>query len=189
MVFSSAWRRVVAQKNQPLTAMEKHAHSPTQHRHSSGESGRHPNHYVRLALMAALSFVAMFILMYAMVDVFGNVVSNLNQAYMAALMTAPMIAIELIVMGMMYQNKKLNAALIVASVSVGVLCFAAIRQQALIGDKQFVRSMIPHHAGALLMCHQAALEDAELKELCRNIEESQTREIAQMKGILQRLEK
>lgn len=149
----------------------------------------HHNHYGRLALMAGLSFVAMFILMYAMVDVFGHVYSNFNQAYMAGLMTAPMIAIELLVMGMMYHNKKLNALLIGGSIVAGALFFAAIRQQTLISDRQFLRSMIPHHSGALLMCRESALQDAEIKELCKQIEASQTREIAQMKTILQRMDK
>jgi hypothetical protein len=48
--------------------------------------------------MAALSFIAMDILMYAMVDRPANVFPNLNQAYMADLMTAPMVIIELLVM-------------------------------------------------------------------------------------------
>jgi uncharacterized protein (DUF305 family) len=170
--------------------MEKHAHSPTQHHHhSSGQHSPQATHYGRLALMAGLSFVAMFVLMYAMVDVVGNVISNVNQAYMAALMSAPMVLIELLVMGVMYHNRKLNAVLMGASVVVGGLCFAAIRQQTFVGDKQFLRSMIPHHASALLMCDEASLQDAEIKDLCRNISEGQQREIAQMKAILQRLEK
>ena len=49
--------------------------------------------------MAALSFVAMYVLMYAMVDRVANVHPNLNQLYMAALMTAPMIVLELVLMG------------------------------------------------------------------------------------------
>jgi uncharacterized protein (DUF305 family) len=127
--------------------------------------------------------------MYAMVDVFGNVLSNLNQVYMAGLMTAPMIVIELLLMGMMYHNKKLNRLLIGISAVVGVLLFAAIRQQTLISDTQFIRSMIPHHAGAILMCNEAPIEDPEIKELCKNISASQAQEISQMKAILQRLKK
>jgi hypothetical protein len=51
--------------------------------------------YARLALMAALSFVAMYVLMYAMVAEWRDVYPNINQAYMAALMAAPMVVIEL----------------------------------------------------------------------------------------------
>jgi hypothetical protein len=51
----------------------------------------HANHYPRLLAMTALSFIAMYVLMYAMVDEFASVYSNLNQAYMAGLMTAPIV--------------------------------------------------------------------------------------------------
>ena len=124
-----------------------------------------------------------------MVDVWGNVFVNINQVWMAGLMAAPMVVVELLMMGMMYPNKKLNAALIGISFVAGVLFFAAIRQQTLVGDKQFVRSMIPHHAGAILMCNDASIQDPELKQLCENIATSQAKEIAQMKAILARLDK
>ena len=63
----------------------------------------------------------------------------------------------------------------------------SIRDQTAISDRQFIRSMIPHHAGALLMCDEAPISDPELVELCKSIKESQQREIDQMKAILQRL--
>ena len=55
-------------------------------------------HYRHLLIMAGLSFASMYALMYAMVDLFANVYSNVNQVYMAGLMTAPMVVIELVVM-------------------------------------------------------------------------------------------
>jgi uncharacterized protein (DUF305 family) len=60
-----------------------------------------------------------------------------------------------------------------------------IRQQAAIGDRQFLRSMIPHHAGAVLMCEQAELQDPQILQLCKGIVSSQQAEIAQMKSLLQ----
>ena len=68
------------------------------------------NHYRHLLIMAALSFVSMYILMYAMVDAVGNVYANVSQVYMAGLMTAPMVVIELVVMRAMYHDKKRNAS-------------------------------------------------------------------------------
>src|SRR5688500_18019027 len=79
-------------------------------------------HYNQLLIMAGLSFISMFILMYAMVDVFSNVFVNINQFYMAGLMTAPMILIEMAVMGAMYMDKKLNAIIIAVS-SVLLIAF------------------------------------------------------------------
>lgn len=46
--------------------------------------------------------------------------------------------------------------------------------------------MIPHHSGAILMCEQASLSDAEILKLCGQIIRSQTAEIDQMKSILAR---
>jgi uncharacterized protein (DUF305 family) len=144
----------------------------------------HSNSYARLAIMTALSFISMYILMYAMVDRFGNVYPNLNQAYMAGLMTAPMVAIELILMGAMYENKRANVIILVLSVLALVAFFTLIRAQTAITDRQFLKSMIPHHGGAILMCTEAPIEDAGIKELCRNIVAGQQREIDEMKAKL-----
>jgi uncharacterized protein (DUF305 family) len=48
--------------------------------------------------------------------------------------------------------------------------------------------MIPHHAGAILMCDQAPVRDEEIKSLCQNIIHSQRSEIDQTKAILARLD-
>ena len=142
------------------------------------------NHYLRLGIMGGLSFVAMYALMYAMVNSISSVYNNLNQAYMAGLMAAPMVAIELVVMSAMYHDRRLNAILLVSSIVVGVLFWTAIRQQTAISDRQFLRSMIPHHAGAILMCTEARISDPAIKKLCSEIVESQRREITQMKALL-----
>ena len=142
-------------------------------------------HYGRLLLMTLLSFIAMFVLMYAMVDRLANVYANFNQAYMAALMAAPMVIIEMALMRAMYPNAKLNVAIVVSAVLVMALCWLAIRQQSAITDRQFLRSMIPHHAGAVLMCERNKLEEPELVRLCQQIISSQKEEIALMKSKLE----
>ncbi|HEX2787553.1 MAG TPA: DUF305 domain-containing protein [Ignavibacteria bacterium] len=123
-----------------------------------------------------------------MVDTFTNVYSNLNQVYMAGLMTASMIIIEILLMRTMYKNKRWNLIILVFSVFLLAGCFLFIRQQTAIGDKQFLRSMIPHHAGAILMCDKSSIQDPEIQELCRQIKISQEAEIEQMKAILNRLD-
>jgi uncharacterized protein (DUF305 family) len=157
-------------------------------KHDMAKDGMAKGPYLRLAAMVGLSFVAMYVLMYAMVDVLGNALPNLNQAYMAGLMTAPMLMLELLLMGHMYANKKLNAGLIVGGVLLLGLCWLGIREQAAIGDEQFLKSMIPHHAGAILMCKEAPLRDPKVKQLCAGIIESQQAEIAQMKARLAALD-
>lgn len=141
-------------------------------------------HYGRLLLMVVLSFVSMYVLMYAMVDTFANVYASFNQFYMAGLMTAPMVIIELALMGAMYQNKKVNIIIIAVGLTALIVFWILIRQQAAISDNQFLRSMIPHHAGAVLMCEKASIQDPRIKELCRTIISGQQSEINQMKTML-----
>jgi uncharacterized protein (DUF305 family) len=138
--------------------------------------------------MAVLSYAAMYALMYAMVDKFTDVYSSLNQAYMAGLMTAPMVLIELALMGRMYERKAANAAIAVAGVVALAVFWLLIRQQAAIGDDQFLRSMIPHHSGAILMCRKASIQDPRIAELCRRIVAGQQAEIDQMRAILDQIE-
>jgi uncharacterized protein (DUF305 family) len=89
----------------------------------------------------------------------------------------------------MYQNKQLNRAIIGGCVIVLAACFMLIRQQTAISDRQFLRSMIPHHAGAILMCQRASLRDEEIKKLCDSIISGQQAEIDQMRAKLRELDK
>lgn len=156
--------------------------------HSSHQGGhgamKHAKPYRTLALMALVSFVAMYILMYAMVDRVENALPNLNQAYMAALMAAPMVAIELVLMRHMYMNARANLISYALCAVIGVGAFFAIRSQTAIGDAEFLRSMVPHHSGAILMCEQAQITDPEIRELCQGIIAGQQQEIAQMREML-----
>jgi hypothetical protein len=154
-------------------------HSTT---HASGDT-----HYGRLLLMLVLSFISMYVLMYGMVNTFANVYMNVNQFYMAGLMAAPMGLIELALMGAMYRDRKLNLIVAVGSVVTLAVFWVLLRQQVAVSDTQFLRSMIPHHAGAILMCEQAPIEDSEIKALCKNIVSGQQAEIDQMKAKLSAL--
>ena len=131
--------------------------------------------------MIILSFVSMYVVMYVMVNSFENVYLNFNQFYMAGLMTTVMVLIEMCVMSKMYTDKKLNNLINSAAVLLFLLFIVLVRNQSLIGDEQFLKSMIPHHASALLMCEKADIKDPEIKALCKNILAGQQKEIDQMK--------
>ncbi len=100
-------------------------------------------------------------------------------------MTAPMLLLELLLMGSMYKDRKLNRVLMVVGVVAALAFWMLIRQQAGVGDRQFLRSMIPHHAGAILMCNEAELGDPRVRQLCEGIVASQQSEIAIMKSMLE----
>lgn len=153
-------------------------------KHDGKHAQTQTGHYRHLLVMLVLSGASMYALMYAMVDRFANVYLNVNQLYMAALMVAPMAIIELVVMRSMYGNQRLNMAIMAGSIVVLLGAWIMIRQQTAVTDAQFLRSMIPHHAGAILMCERAPIDDVEIRALCRSILEGQASEIALMKAKL-----
>lgn len=165
------------------------AHSSHHASHGTEQKSRHDHasqggHYGRLAIMLVLSFVSMYVLMYAMVDRFSNALPNLNQFYMAGLMVAPMAVIELMLMRSMFPDRKKNAVILVIAVLAAVAFWLAIRMQIGIGDRQFLKSMVPHHASAVLMCERLRADDPRIGRLCDEIEASQKAEIALMKSML-----
>src|SRR5688572_16303747 len=148
----------------------------------------HNNHYPKLLIMILFSFIAMYVLMYSMVDSFANVINNLNQLYMAGLMTASMVIIEMAVMRNMYKNKKWNFLITFISIVALVICFLFIRKQTAVSDKQFLKSMIPHHAAAILMVKKTETTDPEIQKLARDIISAQQKEIEFMKVKLNQIE-
>lgn len=142
--------------------------------------------YRMFALNMAISLVIMYFAMFTMIFSLNELYNNLNTFYMALMMAAPMGILMLWMMGSMFKNTRLNMILYIAFVTVFLLAFLGVRSQALIGDNQFLRSMIPHHSGAILMCEQASIQDPKIKTLCANIIVSQKQEIEQMKQLLNR---
>ncbi len=145
------------------------------------------NGYVSLAVQTAISGIIMYFVMFVMIDGLGSFYNNLNMVYMTLMMVAPMVVLMILAMGHMFPNKRANAAILAVSAIAFAGAFALIRTQTTIGDTAFLRSMIPHHSGAILMCREASLTDPEVKRLCGNIIRSQRQEIDEMKVILDRL--
>jgi uncharacterized protein (DUF305 family) len=143
--------------------------------------------WVKLGFMTLASFVAMYFLMYSMVNSYEDIYLSINQIYMAGSMAAAMIAIELLVMGEMYRNRLVRNVLIGVGILMTLVFVLFTRYQTAIDDKDFLRSMIPHHSGAILMCSNPRLSDPEILKLCEEIIASQKAEIDQMKAIKARL--
>ena len=155
--------------------------------HTNGKQNEQM-HYKKFVWMIAISFAAMYILMYAMVDTFANVLLNVNQIYMASLMTAAMILIEMLVMGGMYKNRKYNVIIISFGAILLVVSFFAIRFQTAVSDRQFLKSMVPHHAAAILMVKETKIQDPEIQKLAEEIISSQQKEIDFMKSKLEEID-
>lgn len=142
------------------------------------------NAYASLAIQTIVSGVIMYLVMFVMIDSLGSFYNNLNMFYMTLMMVAPMVALMILAMNHMFPSKAANAALLVGSIAIFLGSFVLIRTQTTIGDIAFLRSMIPHHSGAILMCEEASFSNPEIVQLCSSIVDSQREEIDQMKRLL-----
>ena len=157
---------------------------PSQHEHGGSSGGP----YLMFWINMALGLIVMYVVMFSMIDGAHDFRNNLNMLYMAVTMWAPMGIFMLATMPGMFPRKSLNIVLYAVFISLAIASFAATRAQTLIDDRQFIDSMIPHHSGAILMCREAELRDAELLKLCGDIIKAQRSEIEQMQRISNRLD-
>jgi uncharacterized protein (DUF305 family) len=157
-----------------------------EHEHGGMSQEMVRTHYGMLALNLIASGIVMYFVMYTMIYTTADLYNNLNNLYMTLMMVTSMAILMLWMMRAMYPNRRLNMVLYAGFALTFILSLAGMRTQALIDDKQFLRSMIPHHSGAVLMCERSRIRDPEILDLCQGIIASQTSEIAQMKVILDR---
>ncbi len=140
--------------------------------------------YLNLTVNLIFSAIVMYLVMFAMIDAWADFYNNLNMLYMALMMLAPMAILMIITMPGMYPSKRANVVICLGAIVVFMGAFGLMRMQGLVGDTQFLRSMVPHHSGAILMCREAQLEKPGIKELCDTIIKSQQEEIRQMEALL-----
>ena len=142
--------------------------------------------YLMFAANLIASGIVMYFVMYTMIDSSAELYNNLNNVYMTLMMVTSMALFMLWMMPAMFPDRKTNVVLNVVFAATFLLSLFGMRTQALVGDDQFLRAMIPHHSGAILMCEKSAITDPEIKTLCEGIITSQKAEIAQMKLLLKR---
>lgn len=142
----------------------------------------HP--YKKLLLAIAINGVVMYFVMFSTLYSFEHFHLNINRLYMTMSMVAPMVILMLLIMGGMFQNKKLNLILHLVFAGVFILGILLVQTQTFVGNPQFLRSMIPHHSGAILRCKEASITDPEIEDLCVQIVDSQQKEIAKMEQLL-----
>ena len=143
--------------------------------------------YAKFGLMVATSTVVMFGLMYLNTYRLDHVFFSETRMYMAFVMGATMGIVMLLFMLGMYQNKKLNVAILVGSVIVFAGAWL-LRSQATVEDVSYMRAMIPHHSIAIMTSERANISDPRVRELADEIIVSQRREIAEMKALILDLE-
>jgi hypothetical protein len=144
------------------------------------------SHYIKFGITLSVSLLLMFVLSMSMIVSLDHFYLNLSNFYMALIMVAAMGVVMLLSMWDMFEDRRLNAILLVVFIGGFLGALALGRTSALVGDRQFLESMIPHHSRAILVCQESALTDPEIITLCEQIIQSQREEIAQMEAILER---
>lgn len=144
--------------------------------------------YVRFAAMIAASTVVMFGLMYLNTYAFEHVQFSQTRMWMALLMGAAMTLVMMGFMWGMYENKRLNLAILAGAALVFAGSLWLVRGQATVGDVAYMKAMIPHHSIAIMTSERARIRDPQVRRLADGIIDAQVREIIEMERQIARLE-
>jgi uncharacterized protein (DUF305 family) len=145
--------------------------------------------YGKFFIMLAISFLIMYSVMFLNADRAGHIYLSTTRTYMSLLMVLPMAVVMMLLMGKRYPDKKINTVIILSGIVLFAVILAGLRTQTPIGDVQYMKAMIPHHSSEIMTSKNASIKDPEVKELSEQIIRSQEEEIAQMKKILERMDK
>lgn len=144
--------------------------------------------YVKFGVILLVSLGLMWVLSMSMVRSIDHFYFNLSNFWMALLMVSAMAIVMILGMWSMFKNKWANIAMLVGFAVLFGAVFALGRTETFVGNEQFLKSMIPHHSRAILVCQESNITDPEIIDLCHSIVTSQQDEITQMQSILDRYE-
>jgi hypothetical protein len=145
--------------------------------------------YGKFALMIGVSTAVMWGLMYLNVYRAEHVHFSETRLFMALIMGAAMAVVMLAFMRTRYDNKRANAAVIVASLGVFALSLWLVRSQDTVGDVAYMKAMIPHHSIAILTSERAKIRDPRVREVADRIIDAQKREIGEMDALIQDIQR
>ena len=143
----------------------------------------------KFAAMIATSTVIMFFLMYQLVYSLDHAMFSVNRLVASLVMGCVMSVVMLAFMWSMYQGTGLKVAVVVVAALAGMTLLYVNRSQTLIGDLNFMLSMIPHHSIAINNARKANISDPRVRELADQIIESQVEEIEEMKRLIADIER
>lgn len=163
-------------------------HSRTYEHTTVDDSGEHgtteASRYRRFGAMIATSMIAMLALTYVNTYQLDHVRWSETRFYMMFVMGAAMAVIMLVFMLGMYDNTRINVAIVVGSVVVFALATWLVRSQTTVDDSDYMQAMIPHHSIAILTSERAEIDDVRVRELADEIIQAQQREIKEMDWLI-----
>lgn len=144
--------------------------------------------WARFAGMIGVSTLIMFPLMYQLVYTYDHVFFSINRFIAALVMGCVMTIVMLLFMWPMYRGSAAKVAVVAIAAVLATVLLSANRNQALIGDTEFMEAMIPHHSIAINNARKAHLTDPRVRKLADGIIRGQVREIAEMKLLIRDIE-
>lgn len=153
------------------------------------QSGMRHMKWAKFATMIAASTFIMFFLMYQLVYEADHAMFSVNRLVASLVMGCVMTIVMLGFMWPMYHGLGTKVAVLALAALGGFSLLYVNRSQALIDDETFMRSMIPHHSIAINNAEKASIRDPRVRELADRIIEAQVREIAEMKLLLEDIER
>ena len=142
----------------------------------------------RFFAMIAVSTAIMFPLMYQLVYVPDHAMFSLTRLVSSIVMGCVMSVIMLAFMWRMYAGRTAKLVVLIGSIVIGAGVLGINRQQSLIGDVDFMKSMIPHHSIAINNARKADIRDPRVRKLADGIIRTQVKEIAEMKLLVADIE-
>ncbi|WP_296944115.1 DUF305 domain-containing protein [uncultured Massilia sp.] len=145
--------------------------------------------YSTFGWMILAGTVIMYGLMYLNVYAADHIFFSQTRAWMALIMGATMAVVMLAFMWNMYPNKAANVGILLASAAVFGASLWLVRSQATVDDVAYMKAMIPHHSIAILTSERAGIRDPRVRRLADGIDATQKKEIAEMKFLIQDIER
>jgi hypothetical protein len=143
----------------------------------------------RFAAMIATSTAIMFFLMYQLVYTADHATFSLNRLVASFIMGGVMTVVMLGFMWSMYEGTGVKIAVVAGGALLAGVLLYLNRSQTLIGDTEFMKSMIPHHSIAINNSRKADIRDPRVRALADEIIAAQVREIRAMKLLIDDIER
>ena len=89
----------------------------------------------------------------------------------------------------MYKKRSVNIVIFSGSIALFAIALWLVRSQVTVDDVAYMKAMIPHHSIAILTSERSRTTDPRVRKLADEIIEAQEREIAQMKFLIEDLER
>lgn len=145
--------------------------------------------YWRFMAMIATSTFVMFVLMYINTYNIDHVFWSETRFWMAFVMGSAMMVVMLAFMWGMYKSVPRNLVILAVAALTFAVALWLVRSQTSVTDSEYMSAMIPHHSIAIMTSERAHLKDPRVRALAHDIILAQRREIAQMRYLIEDIEK